>query len=57
MDRLKILLVLTGYNLTCLLAHLMLMCFIPLYFIGAIFWKHETFTRLSDKLYKDITEL
>ena len=57
MDRLKILLVLFGYNLTSIIAHILLMCIIPFYFIGAIFWKDEDFNRLSDNLYKDITDL
>ena len=57
MDRLKILLTLLGYNLTSFLAQGLLMCFMPIYFIGAIFWKDESFDRLTDKLYEDIRDL
>ena len=57
MGRLKILLVLLGYNLTSFLAQGLLMCFMPIYFIGAIFWKDKTFDRLTDTLYEDIKAL
>jgi hypothetical protein len=56
MERIKILALIVLMIVTSIIIRTIILCLIPIYCLGAIFWKRKDFDRLIDGLYQNIKE-